>query len=116
MHVLLAALLARAPPAPYAVHVTSMCGTDVNQTYQLQDGGKDGTTSSKPFGITMDRVTGPPIARYFYKSFLQVEQSGDHVNFLVTCNNIYGVTRLDGKAGPGQGLTVPEMIVATVSR
>jgi hypothetical protein len=115
MDLLLAALLAlTAPPPSYAIHVTSLCGAEVDSTYHLASGGKDGVTLSKPFGITMDRVTGPPVTRYEYTSFLSLAQSGDNVRFNVVCNNVYGEVRLDGSAAPGQQLVVPKMIVATV--
>ena len=114
MHLLLAGLLALAAPSSYGVHVTSLCGTEVDQTYRLESGGKDGFTQSKWFGTTMDRVTGPPITRYAYTSVLSLAQTGDRVTFNVVCNNANGVVRLDGYAAAGQQLIVPAMIVASV--
>ena len=62
----------------------------------------------------MDRVTGPPITRYAYTSFLSLARTGDRVRFNVVCNNANGVVRLDGSAAAGQRLVAPAMIVASV--
>ena len=114
VHLLLAGLLALTAPTSYGVHVTSLCGTEVDQSYRLESGGKDGFTQSKWFGTIMDRVTGPPITRYAYSSHLSLVQSGARIKFYVVCNNANGVVRLDGYAAPGQRLVAPAMIAASV--